>query len=203
MEQWGLDELVYVAESEFRLRRDQVEQYIESYKWLVADTDFKDFEPEGSELATDGLSKQAGVMRSAPRRQALLARLEDMQKKNPAQDALRQMRESWRQWVAPGRPLLVCRQPDHLLQMLEILTGLGFARADLSLLVTPVWWSRFGDQTFHGLVPVRDRSNRFSRGAAGTAIAEAGVEVIARSDGTLVRNSDLHRAMMVYCACVA
>lgn len=202
-EQWSLDELAYIAESESRLRRDEVEQFIEAYKGLVADTDLKDFEPEGGDLATDGRANRAGVVRSAPRRQAMLARLEDMQKELPGRDALRRLRDNWRQWVVPARPLLVCRQPDDLRQMLEVLTRLGFGRTELRLLVTPDWWSRFGELTFHGVVPERDRASRFSRGAAGVAIAEAGIEVVGRLEDALVHNADLHRAMMVFCACAS
>lgn len=200
-EHLGLDELAYIAESEGRLRGDEVAKFIEAYRCLVADIDFRDFEPEGGELATDSPINRAGLERSAPRRQAVLARLEDLQKQQPARVALRRLRDSWRQWVAPQRPLLICRQPDDLSHLLEVLLKLGFGRTDLRLLVTPAWWARFGELAFHGLVPERDRATRFSRGATGFAIPEAGIEIVERPDGALVRNADLHRALMIFCVC--
>jgi site-specific recombinase XerD len=197
-ERWGLDELAYIAESEFRLRRDELEHFIDAYKGLIADTGFIDFEPSGGELVADGKANRAGVARSAPRRQALLARLDDMQKKGPTREFLRRMRDNWRQWVAPGRPLLVSRQPDDLKRTLEVLAGLGCS--EWRVLVTPSWASKYGDATFQGRVPQRDQAVRFSRGPAGIAVAEAGVEVVGRLEDALVSNADLHRAMAVFCA---
>jgi hypothetical protein len=196
-ENWGLEEMGYIAESEMRLRTDDVQRFVAAYRDLFADTDFGDFEPEGGELVAGGAANRAGVARSAPRRQALLTQMTGLMKKAPLGDAVRRMVQNWRQWVDARRPLLVSRRPDDAQQVIEVLLALGFGRGELRLRITPDWQRQHGEGSINGLVPVPDRAVRFSRGSAGVAVAESGVEVVGRLEDALVSNADLHRAMMV------
>lgn len=198
---WGLDELGYIAESDMRLRRDEVQRFVAGYRELFADTDFRDFEPEGSDVLAGVAANRAGVARSAPRRQALLAQMAGLLKKEPVGDALRRMLQNWRQWVSPKRLLLVSRRPDEACQFIDVLLALGFSRGELRLWITPNWQRQHGQGSISGLVPEVDRALRFSRGVEGVAVAELGVEVVGRMEDALVSNADLHRAMMVACAC--
>jgi hypothetical protein len=198
---WSLDELGYIAESDMRLRRDEVQRFVAAYRELLADTDFRDFEPEGGDLVVGGAANRAGVARSAPRRQALQSQMEGLMKREPLGDALRRMLQNWRQRVSAKRPLLVSRRPDEAQQAIEVLLALRFSRGELLLRITPEWQRQHGKGAINGLVPETDRAARFSRGSNGIGVAEAALEVVGRLEDALVSNADLHRAMAIGCSC--
>lgn len=196
-ENLSLDGLIDLAVSEHRLERSEVKGFISRYADLIADSGLIDFEPAGGELISEGKTNAGGVARSAPRRQALLARIESMHRREPTQETLRRILAGWCSRVDPRRPLLLARQPEELTQLLQVLDRLGFMQAELRVAATRAWHAKYGESSSPDMPIAVDHAPRLSRGLKAVLVAEACIEVIDRVGEASVNNADLHRALLV------
>ena len=195
------EQLAILARDEHGLDPAEVERFLRAKSTVVADTDIVDFDPVEESTATTRAGRK-GIMKSSVRRQELLARLEVLSYDESSRAGLVRLAQDWQQWVDAKRPMLVARSVERLKENVTLLTIAGVPAAALRLsvsasasllAVSDAAWATSCEV-------VRCRDARFSRGPKNQAADEYAIELRQLGEAAVVRNADLHRAMVTVAA---
>jgi site-specific recombinase XerD len=193
----SLDGLRDYAVDGLMFSSEKVESLLSTYRGLVEETAFDDFEPTSSELIDSVASHQKGVERGANERRDFIARAQAWAKASDANSAsLRALLENWKSRLSAIKPLIVCRTMDELNQWLGLLKLLEAHPDQLTI-------GLHGDlqDSFLGearrLHPLSDIiTTPASRGNARLKRNEVSISVHQRPKSKVPDGRDLHRALV-------
>ena len=176
---------------------DTVEDLFTSYRELLEETAFDDFEPTSSELITPVASHQKGVGRGADERRDFIARAQAWARASDANiSCMRALLTSWRSRLSEIKPLIVCRNMDELNQWLGMLTSLGAQLDQITI-------GLHGDLQDSFLREVRSLhplskviKSPAGRGSARMKRNEVSVSVRQTPNSRVPDGRDLHRALV-------
>lgn len=195
------EQLAVLARDEHGLNAADVERFLRAKAAVVADTSVVDFDPVDESAATTRAGR-TGIKRSSVRRQELLARLEVLSYDESLHAGLARLAHEWHQWVDKKRPLLVTRSVERLKENVTLLSYAGVPAAALRLLVSAsASLSAVVEESWAASCEVvQTRDARFSRGPKNQTVDEYAIELRQFGETAVVRNEDLHRALVVMAA---
>lgn len=180
---------------------DQIDRLIESYKNLVCELDFDDFEPIGSELLVKKKDINNGVVRAKAERRVGLANLQRFyETSSEFSEDLEKFLEIWTTRVNFKDPWFVARNEADVRVIISVLTKIGVSETQLEFSVCHNFDIGIIKTVFSNHMKsqhLKHYHKRISRGNPNAIISELGIKVNQEKDAKIGDGRDTHRLIFL------
>lgn len=183
------------------LKGEEVDLLIESYKNLVCELDFDDFEPIGSELLVKKKDINNGVVRGKAERRIGLANVQKFyETSSEFAGELEKFVEIWTTRVNFKDPWFVAKNEADIRVIIKVLTKIGVSETQLEFsachgfdfgIVKAIFSNHMQSQQ------VKHYDKRISRGNPNAIISELGIKINQEKDAKIGDGRDAHRLIFL------
>lgn len=180
---------------------EDARHFVLTYKLIVAETGFDDFEPLGFNSISSRNKRFSGAGRGQSERSSGLALCQELAEKSP--DFLLSLNRVIRCWIENvdfKSPWFVAKDETELNELLKVFWAIGIDSSQIVLGLYHINQSHLNRQVLSLIGEVKTSSTRFSRHAKHVITPEFGINVIQLKGAKLGDGRDMHRLAFVLAA---